>query len=151
MSISLLHPGCNRLALAVLCAGLVYSMPMPVRAEVSISGGPAAIRLEASEASLEEILLALHASFNLRYRTAAVLDDAVSGSYRGSLARVTSQLLDRYDFIMKVSAENVEISVLRRHAPGEAPSPTSVARHPPQVLPVPAAMSALEASRGERR
>jgi hypothetical protein len=141
----------RRLAPVVALAALVSGAPVPARAEVSISGGPAAIRLEASEASLEEILLALHASFNLRYRTSAALDDAVSGTYSGPLARVASQLLDRYDFIMKVSAENVEIFVFRRHGSAEAPSPTSVARQPPRVLPVPAAMSAREAFQGERR
>jgi hypothetical protein len=150
MWISLHRPAGGRLAPVLVLATLVGGAPMPGRAEVSISGGPAAVRLDASEASLEEILLALHASFNLRYRTSAALDDAVSGSYRGSLARVASQLLDRYDFIMKVSAGNVEISVLRRQAPGEAPIPTGVARQP-QVLPVPPTMSALEAFRTERR
>jgi hypothetical protein len=145
------RPAGSRLALIVVWAALGCTAPVPARAEVTISGAPAAIRLEASEASLEEILLALHASFNLRYRTTAALDDAVSGTYSGPLARVASQLLDRYDFIMRVTAQNVEISVLRRHAPVEAARPTKPAPEPPRVLPVPPAMSALEASRTERR
>ncbi|HEY4406088.1 MAG TPA: hypothetical protein VGN55_15685 [Xanthobacteraceae bacterium] len=151
MRILLHHLAGGRGMPAVVLAALLCGMPMPVQAEVSIAGGPADIRLEASDASLEEILLALHASFKLRYHTLATLDDAVSGSYHGPLARVASQLLDRYDFMMKVAAESVEISVFRRHAPAEAPNPTSAARQRPTVLPVPAAMTALEASQTERR
>jgi hypothetical protein len=151
MWIWLHRPAGRRLAKIVVWAVLGCAAPVPARAEITISGGPAAIRLEASEASLEEILLALHASFNFRYRTSAVLDDAISGTYSGPLAHVAAQLLDRYDFIMRVSAEKLEISVLRRHAPDEAPGPTGVSSRPPRVLPVPPAMSALEASRTERR
>jgi hypothetical protein len=151
MWIWLHRPAARRLAPIVVWAALGYAAPVPARAEITISGGPAAVRLEASEASLDEILLALQASFNLRYRTSAALDDAISGTYSGPLAHVAAQLLDRYDFIMRVSAEKLEISVLRRHAPDEAPGPTGVSSRPPRVLPVPPAMSALEASRTERR
>lgn len=112
----LLHHLTGRLvAAAMLVAGMLVA-PLPARAELSLAGAPAAIRLEAEDASLEEILLALQASFNLRYRTLAALDGPVSGSYRGPLAQVAAQLLERYDFVMKVSAQNVDISVLRRHA-----------------------------------
>jgi hypothetical protein len=151
MSISLHLLACGRLASAVMLAGLACSVPMPARAEVSIAGGPDAIRLEASGASLEEVLAALHANFNLRYRTLAALDGAVAGTYRGSLASVASRLLDGYDFVMKVSAENVEISVLRRYAQGERPGPASAPPGRPRGLPVPPVISALEAFQGERR
>jgi hypothetical protein len=151
MSISLQLLTCGRIASAVMLAGLLCGAPMPVRAEVLIAGGPDAIRLEASGASLEEALAALHASFNLRYRTLAALDGAVAGTYRGSLASVASRLLDGYDFVMKVSAENVEISVLRRYAQGEGPKAASAPPGRPRVLPVPPAMTALEALQAERR
>ena len=141
----------GRLAVAAVLAACAWAAPLPVRAELSIAGAPAAIRLEANGASLEEILLALQAGFNLRYRTLAALDGPVSGTYRGSLARVAAQLLDRYDFIMRVSAQNVDISVLRRHAQSEPPVPASPAPQRPRVLPVPPAMSAREAFMSERR
>jgi hypothetical protein len=150
MSISL-HHACGRLASAVILAGLVCGVPMPVRAEVTIAGGPTAVRLEASGASLEEVLVALHARFNLRYRTLTALDDSISGTYRGSLGRLAARLLDGYDFVMTVSAENVEVSVVGRRAQGERPRATSSAPQRPRVLPVPPAMSALEAFQAERR
>ncbi len=144
------HLAGRRVAAAVLAAGMCGAAP-PVRAELSVAGAPAAIRLEANGASLEEILLALQASFNLRYRTLAALDGPVSGSYRGPLARVAAQLLERYDFVMKVSAQNVEISVLRRHAQGGPAEPASPSPQRPRVLPVPPAMTAQEALLTERR
>jgi len=151
MRIWLHHLAGGRLAATAVLAACLCGAPPPVRAELSISGAPAAIRLEADGASLEEILLALQASFNLRYRTLAALDSPVSGTYRGPLARVAAQLLERYDFVIKVSAQNVDVSVLRRHAQGEPPRPASPAPQRPRVLPVPPAMSAREAFQSERR
>jgi hypothetical protein len=148
---SILHYLPGRLAAAAVLAACAWAAPLPVLAELSIAGAPAAIRLEAEDASLEEILLALQAGFNLRYRTLATLDGPVSGSYRGPLARVVAQLLERYDFIMKVSAQTVDISVLRQHARSEPPGPASPAPQRPRVLPVPPAMTAQEAFLSERR
>ncbi len=147
----LLHHLAERLAAATVLAACTFGAPLPARAELSIAGAPAAIRLEAEGASLEEILLALQTSFNLRYRTLAALDGPVSGTYRGPLARVAAQLLERYDFVMKVSAQNVDISVLRRHAESGPAEPASPAPQRPRVLPVPPAMSAREAFLSERR
>jgi hypothetical protein len=146
-----LHHLPGRLAAAAVLAACVWAAPLPVRAELAVAGPSTAIRLEANDASLEEIFLALQASFNLRYRTLATLDGPVSGSFRGPLARVAAQLLERYDFIMKVSAQNVDISVLRRHAQSEPPGPASPSPQRPRVLPVPPAMSAREAFMSERR
>jgi hypothetical protein len=145
------HHLAGRRAAAAMLAACVCGTPLPVRAELAVAGAPAAIRLEANGASLEEILLALQASFNLRYRSLAALDDPVSGTYRGPLARVAAQLLERYDFIMKVSAQNVDISVLRRHAQSGPAEPASPAPQRPRVLPVPPPMSAREAFMSERR
>jgi hypothetical protein len=155
MSRSLHHPARITLASAIKLAGgivlaLACGMPMPVRAGVSIAGEPDAVRLEAREALLADVMAALRANFNLRYRTSAVLDEKVSGTYRGPLAKVASRLLDGYDFVMKVSAGTIEVSVLRRHAHGETPRPSQDPERR-SVLPVPAAMSALEASQTERR
>jgi hypothetical protein len=146
-----LHHLAGRLAATGGLAAIACGVASPVRAELSLAGAPAAIRLEANGASLEEILLALQASFNLRYRSLAALDGTVSGTYRGPLAQVAAQLLERYDFIMKISAQNVDISVLRRHAQNEPLEPASPAPQRPRVLPVPPAMSAQEAFLSERR
>jgi hypothetical protein len=145
---TLSHHAIGRLAAAALLVAGAWATLLPARAELSVAGAPTAIRLEAEDASLEEILLALQASFNLRYRTLAALDAPVSGTYRGPLAQVAAQLLERYDFVMKISAQTVDISVLRRHAESE---PASRPPQRPRVLPVPPAMTAQEAFLSERR
>jgi hypothetical protein len=106
----------SRLASVLIFAGLACGVSVPLRAEVSIEGSPDALRLEANGASLEDVLAALGASFNLRYHTSSVLDGSITGTYHGPLARVASRLLGDYDFVIKHSAENVEIFVFRRHA-----------------------------------
>jgi hypothetical protein len=115
----------SRLAPVLIFVGLACNVSVPVRAEVSIEGGPDALRLEAKGASLEDVLAALRASFNLRYHTSSALDGSITGTYRGPLARVASRLLGDYDFIIKRSAGNVEIFVFRRHAQDDIPIATS--------------------------
>jgi hypothetical protein len=82
---------------------------------MSIEGGPDALRLEAKGASLEDVLAALGAKFNLHYHASSTLDGSITGTYQGPLARVASRLLGDYDFVIKRSAEDVEIFVFRRH------------------------------------
>jgi hypothetical protein len=88
---------------------------------MSIEGGPDDLRLEANGASLEEVLAALRAKFNLHYHAPSALDGSITGTYEGALARVASRLLVDYDFIIKRSAENVEIFVFRRHGQDDRP------------------------------
>ena len=114
-----------RLTSFLIFVGLIFSVSVPVRAEVSIEGGTDALRVETNRASLEDVLAALRARFNLRYHTSSALDGSITGIYQGPLERVTSRLLDGYDFIMKRSAENIEIFVLQRHAQDDRTIATS--------------------------
>ena len=56
-----------RLASVLILVGLACGVSVPVRAGMSIEGGPDALRLEANGASLEDVLAALRARFNLHY------------------------------------------------------------------------------------
>ena len=126
-------------------------MPSPVGAQVRIEGSRSAIRVEASGASLKEVLAAPHDGFNLGYRTQVALEDSVAGTYQGSLASVASRLLIGYDFVVKISADNIEISVYRRHAPGEKIGPAITGPERPTGSSPPPAMSAREAFQAERQ
>jgi hypothetical protein len=122
------------LSAAVFLAGSLHAQS--VRADVRVTGPPEAIRLEAHDAPVQEILAALNASFGLRYRGVAGLDRRISGTYQGSLPRVVRRLLDGYDFIVMAdivtadadtdadsddgSFEVIEVIVIRAAAPGEA-------------------------------
>jgi hypothetical protein len=111
------------LASVLTCVGLAWGLSVPVWAGMSIEGSPDALRLEANEASLEDVLATLRAKFDLRYHGSSALDGSITGTYEGSLARVASRLLGDYDFVIKRSAEaeNVEIFVFRRHAQDDRP------------------------------
>lgn len=83
------------------------------RAEVVMTGTPEAVRLEANQASLREILAALENSYGVRYRASIDLDRPITGTFSGSLARVIAHLLDGYDYVVKVSSGSVEITLLQ--------------------------------------
>src|SRR5882762_4491647 len=57
-------------------------------AQVQVSGRTEAVRIEATDATLREVLDALRANFNLRYRSDETLDTRMTGAFGGSLPRV---------------------------------------------------------------
>ena len=138
------------LGAAVLLAGSLHAQS--VRADVRVTGPPEAIRLEAHDAPVQEVLAALKASFGLRYRGVEGLDRRISGTYQGPLPRVVRRLLDGYDFIVAAdimttdadtdadadsddgSFEVIEVMVIGAAAPGEArlaPMPVAAPRTTP--------------------
>jgi len=91
----------------------------PLRAAVNVYGNGAFVHLEASNASLSEVLSALESAFSIRHRTSVPLDQAISGTYRGPLRRVLSRVLDGFNYYVVNTAEGgIEIMVLGR--PGAA-------------------------------
>ena len=63
-------------------------------AQVQVGGQPDAVRIEARDATLREVLDALQANFNLRYRSDDVLDTRITGTFSGPLRRVAAHILD---------------------------------------------------------
>jgi len=106
--------GGRSLALAVLSVALTLGAgACCVRAEVSIHGDKAAVRLEASKAPLSEVLSALESSFPIRHRTSVPLDQSISGTYRGSVRHVLSRLLGGFNYYMADTADGgIEITVV---------------------------------------
>jgi hypothetical protein len=103
----------RRLGPIVLAAILVAaSSAHSVRAEVRISGNRDAVRIEARDAPVEEVLSALNTRFGLRYRSAGSLERRVSGNYEGSLRRLVKKLLQGCDFFMKTQSEVVDVVVI---------------------------------------
>lgn len=103
-------------ALALVCA--LALMPHAAAAETRVSGRPEAVRLEARDASLDEVFGALAAKFTLHYRAKIRLDRRVSGVFSGSLSRVIARLLDGYDHVVKHSPEGLDVTVF-----GGSPQP----------------------------
>jgi hypothetical protein len=119
-------------------------------AQVQVSGRTDAVRIEATDATLREVLDALRASFNLRYRSDDALDTRMTGTFGGSLPRVAARVLDGYDFVIKITAQGVDVLVIRQNQPDSkavaAPMP---ARASFKKSPAPV-MTAAEANRYER-
>src|SRR5258708_38452897 len=66
-------------------AVLVSTMQAPASAKTEVEGRSDAVRLSAEDASVNEVLAALSARFNLTYTPAPELDRAVAGRYSGAL------------------------------------------------------------------
>jgi hypothetical protein len=104
-----------------------------VSAEVRVDGRREAVHLEVRDASLEEVLAALHDRFNLSYRSDDVLQAQTSGVFDGPLPRVAARLLAGYDYAMKVTPQGIEVLVLRPQQSGSAAAavtPVSAVRPP---------------------
>jgi hypothetical protein len=71
----------------------------PVCAQIRVQGSTENIRLEAHDATVEEILAVLRARFDLRYRDAA-LNRRVTATYEGSLRKILARVLDGYDYVI---------------------------------------------------
>jgi hypothetical protein len=93
------------LAIWFVCVGFVEAAV----AEVRVSGTASSVRLEARGATLGEILQALRTSFKFQYRGTAALHRATGGTYSGSLQHVVADLLTGHDYVMRQSADDLEV------------------------------------------
>jgi hypothetical protein len=91
---------------SVLLTMFMQALSMSARAEIQITGGSDAIKVEAKEVSLEVLLIALNKAFGLQYRSSANLSRSVSGTFTGSLQQVVSRVLlvEGYNFVSETSA-----------------------------------------------
>jgi uncharacterized protein (DUF2342 family) len=135
---------------ALASAGLLAVGAEAAHAQVQVGGQPDAVRIEATDATLREVLDALRANFNLRYRSNEVLDTRLTGSFGGSLQRVAARVLDGYDFVIKIAPQGVDVLVVRQSQPdSKAVAASMPARAPSKMSPAPV-MTAAEANRYER-
>jgi hypothetical protein len=120
-----------------------------VYAQVQVSGRADAVRIEATDATLREVLDALRTNFNLRYRSDETLDTRMTGAFGGPLPRVAARVLDGYDFVIKITAQGVDVLVIRQSQPDTkavaAPIPARAFKKSPAPV-----MTAAEANRYER-
>jgi hypothetical protein len=97
---------------AILLGAALAIAPMPVLAEMQVRGSPDAVRIEARDAPVEEILAALSRAFGLHYQLSTNLDKRLSGTYVGPLRRVVTRILDGYNFILKTDNGSIVVTVL---------------------------------------
>jgi len=119
-------------ALALVLTG---AAPMtPARAAVQVEGDAAALRVDARQAPVDEVLAALGTALKIRYRAAAPLDGVVDGTYRGSLREVLANVLEDYNYVIKTADGQTELVVIgrrgRRPAVAASPPSTGLAANP---------------------
>jgi hypothetical protein len=113
---------------AAFVVGWVLLLQPCAAAEIRVSGAPEAVRIEAREASLEEVFRALVAKFELHYHAKVPLDRPVNGVFTGSLSRVMARLLEGYDYVVKRSADGTQVMILGVSAKTQTPSEQSWTR-----------------------
>ena len=100
--------------LATLSACLLA--PAAARAEFQIEGSASDLRVVATQAQVEEIFAALSAIYGVTIRATMLPDQPVTGAYSGSLPRIVAQLLDRYDHVISVSPDNIEVAFIKERS-----------------------------------
>jgi hypothetical protein len=105
--------------IAPLSAVFLQALSLSAHADVQVSGEGNAIRLEASDASLEEVLAALSTHCDLQFRYPEKLGRSVSGTFTGSLAQLLTRLLQGYNFVAETSASGTRVVVYDLNAAHE--------------------------------
>jgi hypothetical protein len=118
-------------ALTVLAAASAFSaagvLPESGTGSVQLAGDANALRLEAHDASVADVLAAMVPAFGLQYRSAIALDQRINGIYAGSLGRVIARVLAGYDYTIEHQDHAVAISVLGKHGEQAVPVPAAIA------------------------
>ncbi len=114
-------------------------IPTCVRAEIKVRGTPQAVVVEAQNASVEEVLIALTDTFKVRFRSAANLNKRLTGTYQGTLRQAVSRILKGYHFAARSGPAGLEITLHGAGTPVDVaaarattrPAEAAAARHPP--------------------
>jgi hypothetical protein len=101
----------SHLMLAAALAALLALAPRAARAGTQVEGTLEAVRVEAHDATLHDVLAALSATFKLRVQASAGLDQTVSGTFQGSLRQVVARLLASRNYVAKYGPDTIEITV----------------------------------------
>jgi hypothetical protein len=98
---------------AAIAFGVALAIaPTLALAETQVRGTRDALSVEAQNASVEEILVALSNAFDVEFRSSADLEKRLTGTYQGSLQQVVMRILGGYDFFVKSGENGLEISLL---------------------------------------
>lgn len=87
-----------------------------------IEGDAAALHVEVQQTTIADVLSALE-SFNIRYRSSTGLDEAVNGTYAGSLGHVVARLLNGYNYATKQDGPRLEVTIFGKRGEFAVPAP----------------------------
>jgi len=96
-----------------LLAAVALCATAPAAAEVRVSdAGGGRLVIEAHDATVQQILDAVAESRPVRFKASEALSRHVTGTYRGTLPRVLSRVLDGYDHVIRSSSDGIRIDVV---------------------------------------
>lgn len=102
----------------------------------NITGQGSNLRVEATDARIDDVLTALRDKYGLIYHNDAAFEQPITGNYSGSLDQVVKQIMRRYDHAIKTRNGVVELVVTNQVK--------STAKPPPLTQPsTPGAASAV--------
>jgi hypothetical protein len=97
---------------AIVLGFALAAAPTLALADAQVRGKPNAVTVEAKNATIEEILVALANAFDVHFRSSTNLERRLTGTYVGSLQQVVTQVLRGYDFFTRSGESGVEIILL---------------------------------------
>jgi hypothetical protein len=100
------------------------AMPIPASGgnSLHIEGDAAALHVAVQQTTLADVLSALE-SFNFRYRSSIGLDEALDGTFAGSLGHVVARLLNGYNYATKQDGSRLEVTIFGRRGEFAVPAP----------------------------
>ena len=116
--------------LPALVSALSIAIGPQALAEVSAQGTPEVAHVEVKNASLDEVLRALHDAYGLAYRSDVALDARISGTYDGPLSQVIAHVLDGTNYVLTKNGSNFRVVIVA--GAGSQPIP------PVAAMPAPA-------------
>jgi len=109
--------------ITVAAIGMAAVLTAPLaRADVVVSGTPAAIDVVATRSTVREVLQRLSASYALDLHGEGDLSEPISGNFKGSLRAIVEQVLGSHDHIMFPDGQKLAVFVIA--------SPTATPPHP---------------------
>jgi hypothetical protein len=104
--------GFVRRCLAAVTLSILALGSVRAGAEVCVDVESDGVVVDASSATVAEILTALGETGDLHYRSSVDLGRTVSGTYKGTLRQVVSRLLEGYNFTLRVSDNRIEAVII---------------------------------------
>ncbi|WGJ15716.1 hypothetical protein QEV83_05500 [Methylocapsa sp. D3K7] len=103
---------------SMVLATLLQALSTSLRAEVRVTGEADAVKIEANDTSVEELLIKLSNIYGVRYSSSADLSRSVSGAFDGPLQQAISRvlLLQGYNFSIETTSNIIEVSVYGKDA-----------------------------------
>lgn len=131
----------HRLGLLVgLSTALTLGCSAFASAGFNIAGDGNNVRVQATDARINDVLTALHDKYGLIYHNDVAPDQTITGNYSGSLDRVVKQIMQRYDHAIKTRNGVVELVVTNQVKSTAKPPPLTPPSTPGNVSAVTTAL-----------